>query len=121
MRWILPVVVAVLIFEWSLLPIRRASDIFVRAAITREISRDLTNPNILLDIDVNRSSRPDTLLVSAHGTKRMSAAHAGLRTDQETNYVFTATTVSRCFEIEPGCLEVKNKQLAASVSVSVPM
>ncbi len=45
----------------------------------------------------------------------------GLLAKQEINYALRLTTSSQCMELEPGCLQVKEREVLKTVSVKTPI
>jgi hypothetical protein len=103
------------------LPARRANLDYVRAVSALMIMNELGEPGAVTGLTVEPSSRPDVTLVATRAVKINNSAPAGLRMDQETIFSFSARTRSRCFELEPGCMEMEEKRSSTSVSVWVPM
>jgi len=62
----------------------------------------------------------DTAFVTLHLTEAQFSAE-GLLTKTEIGYNLHLTTRSLCYELEPGCLEIRDKSVLKAVSVSVAL
>jgi hypothetical protein len=115
------VVCAVGLLVFVELPARRANLDYVRVVSALVILNELGEPGVVSGLSVEPSARRDIALVAGRAVKVNNSAPAGLRMDQETIFSFSARTRSRCFELEPGCMEMEQKRASTSVSVKVPM
>ena len=105
---------------WTV-PVHKANLTYVRGATAMAFMHELGTLHAPLTIAAQPADRPDLMLVSAGAVEISSSELAGLRTDRETTYKFSGRTRSYCFELEPGCLEIEQKQVSKAVSVKVPM
>jgi hypothetical protein len=62
----------------------------------------------------------DTAFVTLYLTEAQFSAEGPL-TKTEIGYNLHLTTRSRCYELEPGCLEIRNKSVLKAVSVGVAL
>ncbi|MBJ7532825.1 hypothetical protein JDN40_01670 [Rhodomicrobium vannielii ATCC 17100] len=62
----------------------------------------------------------DTAFVTLQLTEAQFSAE-GMRTKTEIGYNLHLTTKSRCYELEPGCLEIRDKSVLKAVSVGVTL
>jgi hypothetical protein len=105
---------------WTV-PVHKANLSYVRGATAMALMHELGNLHAPLTIAAQQADRPDLMLVSASAVEISSSELAGLRTDRKTTYKFSVRTRSYCFELEPGCLKIDQKQVSKAVSVKVPM
>ena len=103
---------------WTV-PVHKANLMYVRSATAMAFMHETLHAP--LTITAQPADRPDLSLVSAGAVEISSSELAGRRTDRETTYKFSGRTRSYCFELEPGCFEIEQKQVSKAVSVKVPM
>ena len=63
----------------------------------------------------------DQVAVNIHMKESKETAADGLLAKQEINYALRLTTSSQCMELEPGCLQVKQREVLKTVSVKTPI
>ena len=66
------------------------------------------------------SSR-DQVAVTIRVKESKKTAVEGLLAKEEINYALQLKTSSQCIELEPGCLQVREKQVLKTVSVKTPI
>ena len=63
----------------------------------------------------------DQVAVSIRMKESKETAADGMLAKQEIKYALRLKTSSLCLELEPGCLQVREKQLLKTVSVKTPI
>ncbi len=103
------------------LPPYKANLDYVRGAATVKVMHELNEPRAVLHIAAEPAGTPGISLISGSAVELRPSETNGLRTETKTIYTFNGQTKSSCFEIEPGCLEIRHGPFSKSVSVNVPM
>lgn len=102
-------------------PAYRANPDYVRSASTVAIMGQFVDVRLINGIKVERGAAPDISKVTWQASTSKIDAASGVLTQEETSYSFTLLTKSRCFELEPGCLEIQQKKILKVVSVQPVM
>lgn len=66
-------------------------------------------------------SARDRVAVTIRLKESKKTAVDGLLAREEIDYALRLTTSSQCIELEPGCVQVKEKQILKTVSVKSPI
>ena len=63
----------------------------------------------------------DQVAVTIHMKELKETAADGLLAKEEINYALRLETSSFCIELEPGCLQVRERRISKTVSVKTPI
>lgn len=72
-------------------------------------------------IMVARGETRDISTITGQAKASRTDTASSLLTEEDTRYSFKLVTKSYCFELQPGCLEIQQKNILKAVSVKVFM
>ena len=118
-QYISLIVAVVAIFVTSLqLPVfYKANPDFVRSASSIAALQEFKGGDLVSDEVTTTSDLSEISNVSLHLKQSKSSSDYGLLAKEEISYALQLKTASHCLEIQPGCLEVKQKKVLKTISV----
>ena len=101
-------------------PVYKANLDYVRAVSMLAVLPDLKAAGIG-KISVERGKARDISTITGQAKASRTNLASSLLTQEDTRYSFKLVTKSYCLELEPGCLEIQQRNILKAVSVKVLM
>ena len=99
----------------------KANPDYVRSMTTVAALKEFKDGDLISNEAARIPASRDQIAVNIHMKELKETAADGLLAKQEINYALRLTTSSQCMELEPGCLQVKEREVLKTVSVKTPI
>ena len=113
------IVIVAAIFAASLeLPVfYKANPDYVKSMTTVAALKEFKDGDLISNEAAGIPASRDQVAVNIRMKELKETVADGLLAKQEVNYALRLTTSSQCMELEPGCLQVKERDVLKTVSV----
>ena len=117
------IAIVVAIFAASLeLPVfYKANPDYVKSMTTVAALKEFKDGDLISNEAARIPASRDQVAVNIRMKELKETAAEGLLAKQEINYALRLTTSSQCMELEPGCLQVREREVLKTVSVKTPI
>ena len=118
-QYVSTIVAVIVMFIISLqLPVfYKANPDFVRSASSVAALQEFKGGDLVSDEVTMTSDSRELSTVSLRLKQSKSSSDYGLLAMEEISYALQLKTASHCLELQPGCLEVKQKKVLKTISV----
>jgi hypothetical protein len=115
------IIAAIFVASLQLPVFYRANPDYVKSMATVAALQEFRRGDLISNEAARIPASRDQVAVTITMKEMKDTAADGLLAKQEINYALRLKTSSHCLELQPGCLQVKEKRIFQTVSLKTPI